>query len=349
MDKVKKLDETLKARVAEQKLARSRVAFKSIAELDAEVERLSKLVDRGDMKIVDEKKALAEVTSLHRQKKNFAGFDQTEKVIADIKAQIADLKKGNDNPEAKAHNERYEAARKELDDMRKDSDDAYKNVSTLRADRNKTHADQQEKFEKVKEIKDKFYAAKRAWRDWDQEQWKIRKEKQASERAAYESGKRKEVAQRKLEEASAPAYQDEIITAENLIRHFDPTSVAAKEVAAPGKFAAVAQRTVDDSGLKGTRVLKKDTDEESYFVGSGGKKGKKGKKPTGGVTSPPGKEAKFQLSIDVIEQLARIGIEPPMSQSHVSGVVTQIKEKLEQWKKDQDRKTKEVCDRFTVV
>jgi uncharacterized coiled-coil DUF342 family protein len=341
MEKIKKLDETLKARMNEQKTARSRVAFKSVAEIDQEIERLQKAVDTGTMKIVDEKKALAEVTSLNRQKKGFAGFDQAQKGIDEIKAQISELKKGGENPEVKAMNERYTAITKQLDGMKAETDAAYKNINGLRDERSKAQALQQERFQKVRDIKDKYYEAKRAFREWDQKQWEAKKERQNAERAAFESGKRKEIAQRKLEEASAPAYGDEILTAENLIRHFDPSSVAAKEVAGPGKFAAVAQRSVDDAGLKGTRVQKKDQEEESYFVGTGGKKGKKGKK-TPNVTSAPAKESKFNLSVDVIEQLARIGVEPPMSQSHVPGVVTQIKEKVETWKKDQDRKTKEV-------
>ncbi len=102
----------------------------------------------------------------------------------------------------------------------------------------------------------------------------------------------------------------------------------------------MASRTVDDTSFKGMRVVKKEDDSENYFVGSGGKK-KKGKK-TAAATPAEASSGKFHLSVDVIEQLAKIGIDPPVSQSHVPIAITQIKEKIERWKSNQERKTKEV-------
>jgi hypothetical protein len=43
----------------------------------------------------------------------------------------------------------------------------------------------------------------------------------------YFSCKRKKIADKKLEEASQLAYADEILTAQGLIRHFDPLALAA--------------------------------------------------------------------------------------------------------------------------
>jgi hypothetical protein len=289
------------------------------------------------MKLVDEKKALSDISALHRVKKNFTLFAQQQKGIDVIKAEIAEIKKSNDNPEVRALNERYDEIQRQLDEMRKVGDDAFKNVSSLRNERTAAYNDQQEKYNKIKEIKDAYYAAKRAYRDYEFEARKIRNQKQQAERAAYESGKRREVAERKLEEASAPAYQEDISAGENLIRHFDPSSVEAKEAVGPSKFAAVASRTVESAKVDGARVHTKTNDDDSYFVGTGGKK-KKGKK-----AAPAAASEKFHLSIDVIEQLARIGIDPPVSHSHVPIVITKIKEKITFWKGDQDRKTKEVC------
>lgn len=55
-EQIKKLDEQLKARIAEQKAARSRVAFKNVDEIDREISRLDKQVESGTMKLVDERK-----------------------------------------------------------------------------------------------------------------------------------------------------------------------------------------------------------------------------------------------------------------------------------------------------
>jgi uncharacterized coiled-coil DUF342 family protein len=345
MDVIKRLDEKLKAAINENKNARAKVPYKSVDDVEREMDRLQKQVDTGTMKLVDEKKALSDITGLHRYKKNFAVFSQQQKGIDDIKAQISEVKKSGDNPEVKAMNDRYNEIQKELDEMRKVTDDAFKNVNALRNERTEAYSDQQEKYNKIKEIKDTYYAAKRAYRDYEFEARKIRNQKQQAERAAYEAGKRREVAERKLEEASAPAYQEDIFTGENLIRHFDPSAADVKEAAGPSKFAAVASRTVDSSALDGARVHNKTNDDDSYFVGGGGKK-KKGKKPVAAASSA---SEKFHLSIDVIEQLARIGIDPPVSHSHVPIVITKVREKIDFWKGDQERKTKEVMAVSSVL
>lgn len=338
-EQIKKLDEQLKARISENKTARSRVNFKNVDEVDREIARLQKQVDSGTMKIVDEKKALADITNLSKQKKNFAGFEQAEKGIADVKAKIAELRKSLDDPESKAMSDRYTAIQTELDSIKAEQDEAYKSLNSLRDDRTKAHAEQQAKWTELKEYKDKYYEQKRAFRNYEQEAYKARRERQESERKAYEQKKRREVADAKLEEASARAYLDEIYTAEGLIRYFDPSALPEKETNGTSKFAATASRTVDDSALKGMKVVKKE--EEDYFAGTGGKKGKKGNKKNKDA-APAASTAGFNLSIGLIEQLAKLNVNAPSSQADVPGVVEKLKEKLDFWKKDQERKTNEV-------
>lgn len=345
-EKISSLDTTLKSRIAEQKTARSRVSYKNVEEIDHEIQRLEKQVDAGTMKLVDEKKALAEVSSLRKQRKGFAGFDEAQKGIDDVKAQISELRKELDNPEAKALSEKYNGIQKELDDIKAEQDEAYKSINSLRDERTTIHGEQQEKYLAMRDIKDQYYKARRAYKEYEDEAYRQRRDRQKAERDAYEKEKRKKTAERKLEEASEPAFVDEILTAEGLIRYFDPSAPeASKALRGPSGFAAEPQRTVDDSNIKGTRVMKKDDHEENYFMGTGGKKGKKGKKggAAGSTTSSTSAESgKFNLSMGVIEELAKVGVEPPMNQSDVPSVVEKLKGKVEQWKKDQDKKTKEV-------
>ncbi|KAK0858808.1 multicopy suppressor of BFA (Brefeldin A) [Friedmanniomyces endolithicus] len=346
MDKIKRLDENLKSRINEQKTARSKTQFKSVDDLQKEIDRLQKQVDSGTMKIVDEKKALAEVSQLNRQKKAFGGFEDAEKGISDVKAQIAELRKTMDDPESRAMSDRYTAITTELDSIKAEQDDAFKNLNALRDERTKAHEDQQKKYSSVKEIKDKYFQARRAAVDYEREARRIREEKRRAENDAYHRGRRQEVAREKLDDASAPAYQEEIRTASNLISYFDPSSTAKREVAGPGKFAAAASRTVEDGEIKGTRLQKKGEEEENYFIGGGGKK--KGKKnrgqsavADGGPAFPAPEGGKFNLDIGTIDSLGKINVDPPMSQSDVPAVVEKLKEKLNHWKGDQDRKTKE--------
>ncbi|PSN64220.1 hypothetical protein BS50DRAFT_575663 [Corynespora cassiicola Philippines] len=335
-EKIKKLDEQLKSRQNDLKTAKGRVNFKSVEDVDREIARLQKQVDSGMMKLVDEKKALSEISSLNKARKNFSTFDTQQKAIDDIKAQIAEQKKQLDDPEQKALSEKYTELQTELDGLKAEQDEAFKNMKELRDQTDKARAEQQEKYQAVKAIKDAYYQQKRAWSDYDYQARKARQERRRQEQQEYQASKRKEAASKRLEEASAPAYQDEILAAEGLIRYFDPSALPAKETATSNQFAASAQRTVNDSGFKGTRISKKDDEEENYFIGSGGKKGKKGKK---GPVAPT--ESKFNISIGIIEELAKVKVEAPSGQAEVPATVEKLKEKLAHWKSDQDRQTKE--------
>lgn len=338
-EKIKKLDEQLKSRLNELKVSKGKVNFKTIEDVDREISRLQKQVDTGTMKLVDEKKALTEITNLNKARKNFSAFDTQQKAIDDVKAQIAEQKKLLDDPEQKALSEKYTKLQTELDGLKAEQDEAFKNMKALRDQTDKARAEQQQKYIAMKEIKDTYYQQKRAWSDYDYQARKARQERRRQEQQEYQANKRKEIANKRLEEASAPAYQDEILASEGLIRYFDPSALPAKETSESSKFAASAQRTVDDSGIKGTRLAKKGDDEENYFIGTGGKKGKKGRK---GAAAPT--EAKFNLSIGVIEELAKVGVDAPSSQTDVPATVEKLKEKLATWKADQDRKTKEASE-----
>jgi len=346
--KIDDLEARLKSRIDQQKEQKKKVPFKNVEELEAKIKDLQSHVDTGTMKLVDEKKALAEISNLNRIRKNFSTFAEADKGISDLKTQIADIKKSREDPEARALSDRYTAIQKELDSIKAEQDELFKNKKSLFDDMTKARDEQQEKWVALKQIKDTYFHASRAYKDYERQAARQRAEKRRQEREEYEAGKRREVAKRKLDEASQPAYHDEILTAQGLIRYFDPASMEGKEAASPGKFAAVAQRTVDaGDAFKGMKVVsKKGDDENAYFVGGGGKK-KKGKKgpqaESSSAPASPNPESKFNLPLGVIEELARIGVEPPMGQSDVPAVVEKIKGKMEHWKKDQDRKTKEVC------
>jgi chromosome segregation ATPase len=323
----------LKSMIADQKDAKGRIGFKTVGEIDAKIKDLTKQVDSGTMRLVDEKKALSEISSLTRQRKGFAGFEDVQKKIDAKKAENVELKKAFDDPEARALDERYDAIRKELDEMNAARDDDRKNFTSLKEERDRLHSEQQESYQKIKEIKDAYFQGRKAHKAYEDELYQQRRDRQKAERDSYEKEKRKRVAEQKLEEASQPAYLDEIITTEGLIRYFDPSSVVSDSKKEPGKFAASAQRSVDDSAIKGMKVVKKE--EEDFFVGGGGKKKGKGKK-----TAP--EATKFNMSIGIIEELGKVGVEPPSNQSEVPSVVEKLKSKLETWKNDQDKQTKQV-------
>ena len=334
----------MKNRINEQKTNRARVPYKNVEEIDSKIAKLEKDVDSGTMKLVDEKKALAEASNLRKVRKNFAGFEEAEKGINDVKAQIAELKKTMDNPEAKALSDRYNSITEELDSIRASQDEVFKNLNALRDERTKLQEDQQAKYSNMRSVKDKYYEARNAHRAYEQELWKQKQERRKAENEAYAKEKRKKAAAAKLEEASQPAYGNEIAAAEGLINYFDPSTVTeAKTLRGPSGFAAEAQRTVDASSIKGTALTKKEDRDDTYFMGTGGKKGKKGKKggaATGGVATPI--EGKFNLSMGVIEELGKVNVDPPTKQADVPEVLEKLKAKVSKWKSESESKTKEV-------
>ncbi|KAL4774456.1 hypothetical protein BDW60DRAFT_181252 [Aspergillus nidulans var. acristatus] len=345
-EKINALDATLKARIAEQNNSRTRMSFKNVDELDREIARLEKQVDSGTLRLVDEKKILADISSLRKQRKNFASLDDAQKVIDDLKTQIATLRKTLDNPEAKALSDKYTEIQKELDAIKAEQDSAFKNLNALRDERTKLHAEQQAKWTAIREVKDNYYKARKAYKEYEDEAWRIRREKQKAQREAFEREKKRKIADKKLEEASRPAYTDEILVAQGLIRHFNPSydfaalGLSDKKDQASG-FRAEVGRTVDDSGIKGMKVLKKE--EDDYFVGTGGKKGKKGKKGSANGSPAPSTpaETKFNMNVGIIEDFAKVKIDPPMNQSDVPAVVEKLAAKITEWKKDQAAKTQE--------
>lgn len=336
MDKVKRLDEQIKSRVAEQKTALSKVPYKSVEDIDREIARLNKEVESGTLKLVDERKAVTEMGQLNRAKKSFGTLDQSRKGIEDLREQIADLKKGLDDPEAKALSEKYNTIQEELNKIKAEQDDVYKNINGLRDQRTKLQAEQQEAWTAMKTFKDKHFEQKRAYREYENEAYRIRRDKQKKEQDDFHAGKRRENAQKRLEEASAPAFQDEILTAQGLIRHFDPSYQVAKEDVAPSKYAANAERKVNDEAFKGMKVVKKQ-DEDFMNFGGGKKKGKAGKKAAPEV-------AKFNLHEGVFADLGKVKVDAPAGPADVPRVIEQLKEKIDQWKADQKKQTDSVSD-----
>lgn len=343
IDQIKKLEEQLKSRIAEQKVARSRVSFKNVDDIDREIARLEAQVNGGMMKLVDEKKALAEISSLKKQRKGFAAFDDAQKGIDEIKAKIKDLKDSLDDPEAKALSAKYDEIQAELNAIKAEQDEAYKGITTLREQREKAYAEQQEKYLAVKKVKDDFYHQKKAFQNYEFEARQRARERQKAERENYEREKRKERAERMLAEARDPAYMDEIRRAESLLHYLDPsTTTTAAPLVAPSGLSAAPQRTVDASDIKGTRVVRKDERDDSYFMGTGGKKGKKGRKNVAESPAATPTSGKFQLPPSVLEDCSAMGIDPPMSAADISAVTEKVKEKLAFWRADQKAQTEKV-------
>jgi uncharacterized coiled-coil DUF342 family protein len=342
-DKIKALDENVKSAIAAQKVARSKVAYKGVEDLDREIDRLDKQVNGGMMKLVEEKKALSEISNLRKQRKVFAGFDETQKSIDAKKADLKKLRDTLDDPESKALSEKYNKLQSELDAIKAEQDEAYQNINSLHEERKKLQDQQQEKWAAQKKIKDDYYQAGRAIQKYEYEARQRLRERKKAEQESYVKEKKRARAQDMLAEASEKAYLDEIRIAESVLRFLDPKYTSEKApLQAPSKFSAQASRTVDDAGIKGFKVVRKD--EEDYFAGTGGKKGKKGKKNNAAAApeSPAPASGKYNCPPQVMNDCASMGIDAPMSAADIPAVAEKVRAKLDHYKSDQDAQTERV-------
>jgi len=341
-DRQKALNESINQKIAAQKASRGKIPYKSPEDVDDAIARLEKQVDSGTLKLVDERKALADITSLRKTRKLFAGFEESQASIDKDKAAVADLRKQMDDPEAKALSDRFAEIQTELNTIKSEQDSVYQNLNSLRDERTKLQAQQQEKFQEMKSLKDAHYSAKSAFREYEQEAWKIKQERRKAEQDAYVKEKKRKTAERILEEASEKAYTNEILTCEGLINYFDPENANKKTDAPVRELAAQPGRTVTEPP-KGMKLTKKDDREEDYFIGGGkGKKGKKGRGVAGGESPAPSTPGKFSLSLGILEELGKVDIPTPMAQEDIPATLEKLREKLTYYKDNQDKVTKDV-------
>ncbi|KAL7950190.1 hypothetical protein V8C42DRAFT_309726 [Trichoderma barbatum] len=334
LDQIKRLDEQLRSRINEQKTAKAKVPFKSVEDVDRQIETLDKQVNSGTMKLVDEKKALTDISNLRKLRKNFGQFDESQKQIDDLRAKIKEIKDSMEDPEQKAMSEQYNKIQAELDTIKAEQDEAYKGLSTLRDERTKLQAEQQEKFTAIRKLKDDYYGQKKAFQAFEREAREKQRERQRLERERYVQERKKADAERVLAEASEPAYLDEIRRANSLLVFLDPTFKAEKTpLLADSGLTAQAQRTVDEAGLKGTKLVRKEDRDDEYAPAQS--KGKKGKKGNNSGAAQKG----FNCPPSVVEDCTFLSLEPPMRKEDVPELVEKVKAKLEHWKEDQAGQT----------
>lgn len=337
LDQIKREDVYIKELLSQQKTARTRLNFKSAEDLEREINRLHEQINTGNMKIVDEKKALDTISLLHKQRKNFSGFEESQKIIDSKKILIKQLRDQLDDPESKSLSEEYNKIQAELDAVKAEQDEIYKNINNLRDEKKALQNDQQAKYLAMKEIKDNYYEQNRAVQKWEYEARQKARERKKAEEERHQQEKKKARAQQILAEASEKAFMEEIRRAQSLLHFLDPSYFSGKPppLQTASKLHAVPMRQVTAPDIKGIRIVKKE-EEEDYFPGTGGKKGKRAKKMAAKENSI---SAKFSCPPAVMEDCAFMGIDPPMSSSDIAAVKEKVLAKLNFWKANQDVET----------
>lgn len=117
-DAIKKHQEVVSAKIKEITALRAKLPFRSGNDIQARISQLNEQVESGTMKLIDEKKALNEISQLRRSNKTVASIDQLEKEVETEKAKIDALKKVLDDPEVKKTFAKLDELSKEMDKLR---------------------------------------------------------------------------------------------------------------------------------------------------------------------------------------------------------------------------------------
>lgn len=299
------------------------------------------------MKVADEKRALAEISQLKRNRRTVEGFQAEQDAIDADRAAADELRKQLDDPERKAMSDKYDAIQAELDELKKDAEQSQEARNKLFDERTALQGQldtlynlKRESAQRYRDANDKFYAKL-------QEDRARRAERARAQREAEEQAKKKELADRLREEADVPAFQAQIEDCQTLIDYFSGKSSAPPTLSSEKQKVGVAGvpeleiRKVE--GLADGVVVrkKKGEDEEAYFVGGKGKKGKKGGKPAPAAEPAESTGDKLNVPLPTLSALLSLSIPPPTSTADVPRVVEDLKTKKAWFVANQARATAE--------
>ncbi|CDR88259.1 related to BFR1-Nuclear segregation protein [Sporisorium scitamineum] len=371
LEDLRTLQESISKKIKDLQHAKSKTPYKSTADVDSRIQRLEQQVESGSMKLVEEKKALSEISQLKKNRKVVENFDTLQASIDADRAKVDQLKSTLDSPEAKALNKRYDEIKAELDAIQAEQDKQAGSRGRLLDQRTQLSSQLDALYQSRRDRQAAFRAANDAFYAKLNQERERRLQKQREERAAHEAEKRKEHEQQLREEAALPAFAKEIEDCDVLINYFsksagvaqdkkDPASAAGEAKAVGGKALNLRQVNSEAMVPKGAVLRTKNQDEETYFAGNAKNRKSKGRTNKRGTpldlasstadeadenASSPAGESKLNVPLGTLSALLALSIPPPANASDVGRVVENLKLKKQYFVSNQARVTKENVDR----
>jgi len=316
-----------------------------VADLDAHIQNLEKQVDSGSLKLADEKRALAEISSSKRNRRVLDAFQSDQQSIDTDRAAVDELRKQLNDPEAIASSERYNDIRNQLDELKKEEDALYANRSKLFEERDSLQNQANVLYNERRESTQNFREANdRYWNKVNEDRAR-RAERIRAQRAADELQKKTETAERLREEAEAPAYQAQIEDCQTLIdslsgKTSENITLKSTPLLERQELTGVAKlelRKVEGAPEGAVLRKKKGDDDDAYFVGKGKGKGKKSVPKANGT--PSESSSQLNLPFATLAALLNFSIPPPTSNADIPRVVENLKTKKEWFEANQARQT----------
>lgn len=345
LGEAKTLESTIQRKLRDLQALRPKSGPKSEAELDQLISRHERQVDSGSMSLVDEKKALREITALRRQRKQFGDADKLQAEIDKDRAEATKLRKSIDDSALKTANKRLDEANSALDAHKAQRQEGRSKLDDLWSVRRAAQEKVRECRSALDKVRTEFNAEQQAFRENVAKQ---RREREAEEKAAkLAAAKSRKLAdaQAKLDAAKEPAFASQIDKAIGVLTYFDPSYATEQEAS---------------SSASSSQSLKLGTQRDAHQVENVPETARElGKKPSPGTLSrkqlkhqaqqarnvQSGKPRALQLDPAVIEDLAALNIALPTTAEDVATTKEKIVEKIAYYRANNERVTKERAER----
>ncbi|GAA6015531.1 hypothetical protein JCM11491_004384 [Sporobolomyces phaffii] len=355
------MQEQLKKKISELQTAKAKLPYKTVEDVDNQIKNLDRQVESGTMKLVEEKKALSEISSLRKSRKTVESFGTLQSAIDSDKKKIDEVRALLDDPEQKKLDEQFKSIKRELDEVNKKMEEQSKGRDALFDERNTLSQQLDELFTKKKASAQNFREANNKYYEKLNSDRAKRDEKRREERRAHEASKRDEINQQLLEEAQAPAFEREIEDCRNLILFFQqrigqaPTDASSSSSASSSLFSRpqvngvpkLELRKVEQDLPQGAVLRKKgEQDQDEGLGGWGGVKNKKkgnNKKAaaSGEESSAATSDQLLNLPFGTLAALMSLGITAPLTSKDVPQTIDNLELKKRYFTDNQDRVTKE--------
>ncbi|KAF9912087.1 hypothetical protein EC991_001033 [Linnemannia zychae] len=364
IDQLNILNASLKKKIADLKVIQDKLPFKSLEVLEAQILKLNKQVESGKIKLVEEKRILAEISTLTKSKKTFVIVQDHQRAIDADKEAIALLKAELDADQSfKSLSDEYNTLQAQVDEISRAKDESWKKRNDLFDERTRLQKELDAAHLQKKTVNDEYFTALREHSKFLQDEQQRKREEIQQKKQQELEEKRLAIAKEERELAEIPAFQQEITTCDSVYKYLLQFSHDQKRVAAAANASANANamnganaaniRQADTTANVPTGVMlakKADKKEEVFFVGGGCKskkttKAPKEKKATDNTPAAADASAttattlKFPLAI--MEQLFELKVTVPRSPADLEKTLDALLEKSTTLKANQASATAE--------
>ncbi|KAJ3107147.1 hypothetical protein HDU97_004840 [Phlyctochytrium planicorne] len=343
LDKIKAIQGGIKKKNDDVKSSKDKLGVKTVEEADRQIASLEQQLTAGNLKLMDEKKIVAEISKLKTARKQLDTLGTQASTVESDKKQLDTLRAELDtlSPKKEAINKEFDVVKaqlKELDDSKRKDMGSF---TDLIGQKKSIKAEVDALYTQMRSLKTEFQQQNKDWFAWEQAERDRRRREFVESKKKDETIRLTRAAEEELENAKIPAFTEEINICNSLIAFLQPYSSKPKAAASAAVSAESkhAVRSVDTSIPEGLVVLKKE--EEDYMVMGKGKSKTKSKQRGGSAKEPvePSKTAAIKLDITTMDLFAKLKVNFPTTVADADGTIEQLEAKKTKFLENQKEET----------